>query len=292
MNTDKKINLESKEQTQNVRGERFQANIKGTSPEEFPLIPQVKEQNFISIPSNVLEEAIRETIVAVAMDETRPALSGIYFKIDGSKLKLVATDSYRLAEKIIPLESKVESQKAGIIIPAKTMQELLRILGAVSSEQVKISYSQNQIQFNIDKNIELVSRLIEGTFPNYEQIIPTNHQTKVSLDSSEFANGLKVANLFARESANNVKIQIKSPDKLMIKAVAGQVGDNLSQIGCVVEGSDSQVAFNGKFLLDALGVISSPKIDLEISGKLSAAVLRPADSKNYLYIIMPLRTEE
>ena len=292
MNTDKKLNLIIKDQTLNITSERFQANIKGTSSEEFPLIPQVKEESFISVPAKTLEEAIREVIIAVALDETRPALSGVYLKTEDSKLKMVATDSYRLAEKTIPLENKAATQKAGVIIPAKTMHELLRILGAIASEQVKIYLAQNQVQFNVDKNIELVSRLIEGTFPNYEQIIPTNYQTKISLEAEEFTNGLKVANLFARESANNIKIEIKTPGSLFIKAVAGQVGDNLSQISCQAEGNNTSVAFNAKFLLDALSVISSPKIDLEISGKLSPGVIRPADSKNYLYIIMPLRTEE
>src|SRR4030043_2378674 len=175
---DKKINLSTEKQDLNLKSEKYQAKIKGTNAEEFPLIPEVKEAHNFEIPAKSLEEAISQVVLACAIDESRPVLSGILIKIAGNKIKIVATDSYRLAEKIITL-SKNPGFNKDIVVPAKTMNELARILTSVSAATVKVAVSENQIQFNIDDNIEIVSRLIEGNFPNYEQIIPEKYTSQV-----------------------------------------------------------------------------------------------------------------
>jgi len=291
-NPDKTINLQVKEKNLNLQSDRYQANIKGVDVGEFPLIPEIKGKPEILVSSKLLEEAINQVVIAVALDESRPVLSGILLKIEEKTLKLVATDSYRLAEKTLPLEEKSES-KQNIIIPAKTAFEVARILGTSSSENTKIVLAENQVKFVLDSRVEVVSRLLEGSFPNYEQIIPHSYETKVILDLDQFTNAVKVAGFFARESANNVKLKIDPKvDMVEILATASQVGDNVSKTKGQIEGSKTEVAFNSKFILDCLSVVKSPKISLELSGKLSPGVFRPQDSKNYLYIIMPLRTEE
>lgn len=287
---DKNITLVSEKQELNLKSDKYQAKIKGSSAEEFPLIPEVKNNQVIEIPAELTREAISQVAIATAIDESRPVLAGILWKIDGKTIKMVATDSYRLAEKTILLDKKVD-KKHEVIIPTKTMHEVARTLSGISASALKATFSENQIQFNIDDTVEIVSRLIEGNFPNYEQIIPQKYTTKVGLDKEQFSNIIKMASLFAREAANNIKIDINKNGKVKVVAAATQIGENTSEMPAKVEGESGEISFNAKFVLDALNVIPDNKIDLEITTKLNPGVLRQTSSKNYLYIIMPLRTE-
>ena len=292
-NTDKTINLEVKDTTLNLSSEHFKANIKGIEASEFPLIPEIKTGISLEINPLDLKEAISETIIAASIDETRPVLAGVYLKSVNKKIKFVATDSYRLAEKSINLTGAGQAKERGtinFIIPQRTMAEINRLLDQ-EIEKAEIKIGENQVQFKLGPT-EVVSRLIEGSFPDYEQIIPTTTKTKVMLDKNQFANALKMASFFARESANNVKISFKKPKTVQVSAVSPQLGDNLSQLEGEISGEDLEIAFNAKFILDALQVVENEKIELAFSGSLSPGVIRPANDKNYLYIIMPLRTEE
>ncbi len=137
----------------------------------------------------------------------------------------------------------------------------------------------------------MVSRLIEGNFPNYEQIIPEKYTTQVETDRDQFDNLIKVASLFAREAANNVKIKISKNGKVKVSATAAQVGENVSEMAAKVTGENNEISFNAKFISDALAILADNKVYLEVSGKLNPGVIKPTSSKNYLYIIMPLRTD-
>lgn len=287
-NTDKTINLELKDATLNLSSEHFKANIKGIEASEFPLIPEVKGGATIEIGAATLRDAITKTVFACALDETRPVLAGIYIVVDGGTLKMVATDSYRLAEKRITTLSK--SAKAKIIIPARTMAEIGRLIDE-SVEKVAINVGENQVEFKIGPT-EVVSRLIEGSFPDYEQIIPTNIKTKIEIPTASFSSAIKMASFFARESANNIKLVVKKPKIIQVLAVSPQVGDNVSDLEASFTGDELEIAFNSKFILDVLAVIGSENVDLEFAGPQVAGVVRPAKDKNYLYIIMPLRMEE
>lgn len=288
-NTDKTINLELKDATLNLSSEHFKANIKGIEASEFPLIPEVKEGQAITLAAADLKTGISQTVFASAMDETRPVLAGIYIIVGKNKLKLVATDSYRLAEKSINL-SNANIKEASFIIPARTMAEINRLLDE-SIEKVEIKVGENQVQFKLGPT-EVISRLIEGSFPDYEQIIPKNTKTKVELDTIQFSNAIRMASFFARDVANNVKLVIKKPKNLQVLAVSPQVGDNVSNLEASVSGEEQEIAFNAKFILDCLQAVGSEKVELEIAGALSPGIIRPAKNKNYLYIIMPLRMEE
>lgn len=288
-NSDKTINLSLKETTVGIRSEHSKANIKGIEASEFPIIPEVKKTQTIEINSSVLANATVKTLVAVALDESRPVLAGIYFKAKGDTLKMVATDSYRLAEQVVKLDKKIEGE-ASFIIPQKTMAEILRII-TDSPNTVIIYPGENQVEFHLGETI-LVSRLIEGAFPDYEQIMPKVAKTKVLIKASIFANAIKMASLFARESANNIKLKISAPNKISVIAVSPHVGDNISDIEGTVTGDEVEIAFNAKFIADALGVLKSENIILELASNMSPGVLKAEKDANYLYIIMPLRVDE
>ena len=288
-NTDKTINMELKETTLHLESDHFKANIKGIEASEFPLIPEVKEGISLEVAASELKEGIAKTVFSCAVDETRPVLAGVCLKIADSKMKLIATDSYRLAEKNINLLKK-ETKNFSIIVPQRTMAEVGRLLDD-AVENVEIKVGENQVYFKLGPT-EVVSRLVEGTYPDYEQIIPKTVKTKVEIDRFGFTNAIKMASFFARESANNVKLVIKKPKTLQIVAVSPQLGDNISELEGVVEGEELEIAFNAKFILDALSVIDKPKIALELAGNLSAGIIRPAGDKDYLYLVMPLRMDE
>lgn len=288
-NTDKKIDLKLNELTAELKSENYNANIKGIEASEFPLIPEVKKTDALEIPSAGFNTAIAKTLIAAALDESRPVLAGIFFKAKGNTLKMVATDSYRLAEQTLTLNKKLEKD-VSFIVPQKTMGEIARILND-GIEKVLIYPGENQVEFNLGETT-LISRLIEGSFPDYEQIIPKTVKTTVTTKSATFANAIKMAALFARESANNIKLQMEEPDKISVLAVSPHLGDNVSKVAGQVKGEKLEIAFNAKFISDVLSVLSSENIKIELSGNLVAGKISSDKDSNYLYIIMPLRVEE
>jgi len=288
-NTDKTINCELKESTLHLESERYKVNIKGIEASEFPLIPEVKKSVEIELVSQDLITSINKTVIASALDESRPVLAGVCIQASGNKMKLVATDSYRLAEQTIILDKKINSE-VSFIVPSRTMAELSRILGD-GTQKVRIYPGENQVEFVTEETI-LFSRLIEGSFPDYAQIIPKSSQTEVEVTTPEFANAIKMASLFARESANNIKLKIAENKPLEVLAVSPHVGDNVSSVEGKIKGEALEIAFNAKFILDCLQVLGSEKVTLSLSGNLAAGMLRSTKDLNYLYVIMPLRTEE
>lgn len=287
-NNDKTIDLVLDNTTLNLKSERYKANIKGINAAEFPLIPNIKKKVFVQIDSAVLQEAITQTVLACAMDETRPVLTGVLFKFQQDELKVVATDSYRLAEKKIKLEQKVDKDTQ-IIVPQRAILELNRIL-QTQEAKVDIYLDENQILF-VTGDVEFVTRLIEGTFPDYEQIIPQKTPTEATIAKQDFSNAIKMASFFARESANNIKLAFEK-SKLQIIATSPQVGDNVSRVDSQTTGPLVEIAFNAKFILDFLGAIVAEKVVVATNDKTSPAIFKSAGDKSYLYIIMPLRTEE
>lgn len=283
-----KITLEVKGDTLHLQSGGYESNIKGISADEFPLIPEIKEEKLFSITSDKLREAINLVAFSAALDDSRPVLSGVYIKKEGQKLTLAATDSYRLAEKNINLKDK-NTKKAEVIIPARTLIELSRILGEYKeSVEVNVYLSENQILFEAD-GLDFISRLIEGQFPNYQQIIPENSDTKARLAKEDLASAVKVATLFSKENANSIKVNVKAKGKVEVASESTQVGDNQTVVKAEVQGKDGEASFNGKYVTDALNAIRETEISFEISGKLNPGVLKTVKDKDYIYIIMPLR---
>lgn len=287
-NTDKTINLTLKDLTLELTSDHFKANIKGIESSEFPLIPEVKKAEALELPALEFAGAINKTLIATALDETRPVLAGIFLYSQADKVKMVATDSYRLAEVTLNLNKKI-SKDISVIVPHRTMAELARILDG-SVEKVQILTGDNQIEFIANETV-LVSRLIEGVFPDYIQIIPTKTSLVGEVSKTEFASAIKMASLFARESANNIKLKFLAQE-VQVLATSAHVGDNVSTVAAKVTGEPLEIAFNAKFILDFLNVIDSDLVNLEFSNNLAPGLVRAAKSPNYLYVIMPLRIEE
>lgn len=287
-NNDESINFKTKNTSLNLKSEHYEANISGISAEEFPTIPLLPKEQFCSIVKDKFIDAIRKVIIAPANDETRPVLAGIYFNFNGKILTMAATDSYRLAEKKMDLDESVAEKK--IIVPARTMAEVLRLLsGNDAAEKVSISSTENQVLFQIG-DTQVVSRLIEGAFPNYTQIIPSSSKIKVEVNHAELLSAIKMSALFARNSANNVKVKT-TKDSLTISSMASETGDTMAHVGAAVTGGEIEVAFNVRYLLDVLQVTASDKIFLQFNDSASAGLVTEEKDKNFIYIVMPLKID-
>ncbi len=290
MNDDNKIELSVENNTLNLKSEKYKAKIKGIAANEFPLIPEIKEKVAASFSPSKFKEAITQVLIAPSYDETKPVLAGVYLKLSKKEARFAATDSFRLAEKVITFEKEEERAEKTVVIPARTLSEVSRIIALIQPSQAQIAISSNQILFTLD-DVEIISRLIEGSFPEYEAIIPKSTETQTVISTSEFQNTLKIANLFAKETGSNIKLEIKKSE-ILVSAVSSLLGENTSKLKAETEGPEVEITFNAKFILDALSVISAPKITLSVTGKLNPGLIKPFGQKDYLYLIMPLQTEE
>jgi DNA polymerase-3 subunit beta len=284
------IELSATDTNLSIKTPHYASKINGISAEEFPAIPSITSNPVLTLPASQLKDAFVQVVVAASLDEARPVLAGVYLSVDDDTLIVAGTDSYRLAEKRLKL-AKAGKEDLTVIVPVRTIQELIRLLGDTEGE-VEIYLDENQIMFRLD-NIELVSRLIEGTFPNYQQIIPESSETSFEIDTTEFSRITKVASLFARENAGSVRIEVRAEGQVNIVSSDSEVGGNTSSAECEVSGEDGEISLNARYLSDALSVIKSPRVTFAISGKLNPCILTPAGkdaSDDYLHIVMPLRT--
>lgn len=286
-NNDQNITVSLKESVFKLTSQHYQAQIKGIDASEFPIIPKLPEKPYCKLNAAEFKKAILQTSFAVALDETRPVLTGVLIRIIENKMKIVATDSYRLAERILNLESKA-NKNIDLIVPSRTLNELARIVED-EHEKVEITVGENQVLFSLG-GTQLTSRLIEGSFPEYEGIIPKTTQIKIKVKTAPLTAAIKMASFFAREVANNIKLKTKE-SILQIIAVSPQVGENKSEIEAKVEGKNIDISFNARFLLDVLSNITSKEVMLEFSSPASPGIVKPETQKDYLYIMMPLKTD-
>lgn len=283
--SDEVISMNAQNSDVALKSDRNQATIKGISAEEFPIIPQVKSADKLVVGAVELKSAIFAVSSCAAPDETRPVLSGILFRVHSGKLYVVATDSYRLAEKIIT-PSAVPAKFSDVIIPQRTAMELARVLPDEESI-VEITVGENQAQFVCD-DIVFLSRQIEGSFPDYEQIIPKEMVYEFEVEKSAAIEAIKVANVFARDIGGNIKFTAEK-DSVEITSVSSQTGDTKSTLAVSSTGKPITVAFNARYIMDALGVISGNRISFGFSGELNPGQIVDKEDKSYKYIIMPLR---
>ncbi len=261
--------------------------MKGLDSSEFPLIPEVDAIFSYEIKTLKLKEALTAVGFAVAYDETRPEISGVYFSFKNDELTVVATDSYRLAEKKISLEKKGEAHH--VIVPARTIQELIRILGEEPGI-ITIQSNENQIVFTFNE-VKLTSRVIEGQYPDYRQIIPEEHRTKATVHTNELINTVKRASLFCKPGGNDIKLTFNTQEGVIdVTAVNLQVGESEARQEASIEGEDNSIIFNYRFLLDGLQNINSPECILETTTNTNPGLLKPAGQEGgYVYIIMPIK---
>lgn len=270
-----------------IKSPSSQTKIKGINATEFPVIPKVEKENTFKVDRKILETAIAQTAFAASTNTSRPVLSGVLFDVNKEELKVVATDSYRLAEKTIILKEKTNLD-IECIVPARTIMELGKILSRAEEEDVELSVSKNQVLFVVG-DVQLMSRLIEGKFPPYEKVIPKETKTKLEVLDDALANVVRRVSLFARENNNSIKITATNDGKLTVATDETRVGEEKAELDVKIQGENNKISLNAQYLLDVLNFIQSENILIEIDDKLSPAVVRPLKEKDYVYIIMPLK---
>ena len=286
------ISLFPRTKTLELRCARFEARISGTDAKDFPPIPRVDEGITTKVEAEALRQGISQVVFAAATEESRPVLTGVDAEFDGDLLTLAAADGFRLAVYKLPLTTPV-SQKTEVIIPARTLAELSR-LAADQEEAIEIMVNPNKSQalFRL-KNIELVSQLVQGTFPQYAQLIPQSYTTRAVVDVAGFLRATKTASIFARDGSGIVRLVIApggevKPGKVTISARSEEIGDDVGEIDAIVDGEDAKIAFNGKYLVDVLSVLREAQVALETTNPSSPGVIRPVGVDNYLHVVMPM----
>lgn len=292
------MELQVRTQTLHLRCSRYEANIKGIDASEFPIIPTHRRETTIpavELPPAKLRRMIDQVAFAAATDESRPTLTGVYTRFDGDRLKLVATDGFRLAVRATVLAEPAMAS-VGVIVPARALTELSRIIGSVElgeddGVQVTVTEARNQVMFHLP-GVDLVSQLIEANFPDYNKIVPSSYNTRAVVDTAEFLKAVRLSYLFARDSANIVRFNVVpgDPGKLVLTASSAEMGDNEAVVDALVEGEPLQAAFNAKFMIDVLQVVDTPQVLFELISAARPGVFRPvgAGEEEYVHVIMPM----
>lgn len=279
------VELEAEGTKLQITSGTYKSTIHGMAPDEFPALPDITAQQTLTVPVAIMKRSIQQTVLVASSDDTRPVLTGVYCHTHEGSLYFAATDGYRLAERmVIKTDQAIEA-----IIPAQTLQDVLRVI-TDDSNDITMIFDENQVRILVD-DIEITSRLIDGTFPDYRQLVPASSDITAKLAKDEFGRITKIASLFARESGGSVTLNaIQEEQKLSIHSVASQLGENTSEAEAEVN-ADGQVTLNSRYLIEALNCIDSPKLEFSFSGKLSPCVLTTAEKeRNYKHIIMPLKS--
>ncbi|MCX6023377.1 MAG: DNA polymerase III subunit beta [Chloroflexi bacterium] len=286
------INMSGAGRNVQVKCARFEARVSGADADEFPPIPTVGEGVTARVDPDALKNAISRVAFAAASDESRPVLTGVYADFTGSSLTLAAADGFRLAVQRLAL-SEPTAVATQIIIPARTLTELNRLLSDQEEPvEVVVGPTKANVLFRL-KNVELVSQLVQGTFPNYSQLIPKTNASRAVVDVADFLRATRSASIFARDGSGIVRLVVTpggdaTPGQIEVSARSEEVGDNRGAIDAVVEGEPSKIAFNGRYLQDVLAVLGSGKVALETTSPSSPGVLRPVGSEEYTHVVMPM----
>jgi len=286
------INLPANSRILELKSGHFQAHIHGIDAADFPPIPQISDGITTTIEAASFREGIAQVAFAAATEESRPVLTGINTEFDGEQLNLVAADGFRLAIHKTTLSSPV-SVKTTVIVPARTFNELNRLLSEQEEPvEITVNEKKSQVLFRL-KNAELVSQLIQGSFPNYSQVIPQSYTTRAVLDINEFLRVTKMSSIFARDASGIVRLVITpgselAPGKVTVSAQAEEVGDNVGEIDALTDGEEAKIAFNVKYLSDVLSVLPQAQVALELTTPSSPGTIRPIGVDNYVHVVMPM----
>lgn len=286
------MELAIKTQTLNVKCGRFANNIKGVDAQEFPIVPTPDEDHSIHVAPDVLHKMIEQVVFAAAADEARPILTGVLAKFSGKTLTLAAADGFRLSVRTAQLEDGAD-ETLEVIIPARALAELGRIIGDETAPiSITVTPQRSQILFHLT-NIELVSQLIDGKFPDYNAIVPKSTATKTVIDTGLLLKACKAANVFAREAANIAKVNIRPGDELTpghitMGATSAETGDNAGELDATVTGLPIEIAFNVKYLIDVLNVVGTDRVSLETLNPSAPGLIRPIGDDTFTHVIMPM----
>ena len=307
------MTLNVRTQSLNIRCARTEGNIKGIDANEFPLIPpftpSLAEEMGGMISVSTLRQMVEQVAFAAATDDSRPILTGVHTRFQGDRLTLAATDGFRLSVRWAQLSRAVEESRA-VIIPARSLQEVARISADAEEEypiEIQVVRDRNQILFHLTgkasaagkggfQQVDVISQLIEGNFPDYMAIIPKAWTTRVVVDTAEFLKAVRVAYLFARDAANIVRLLItpgngERPGGMTLQAASAEYGDNVSQVEVKsVEGNPIEIAFNARYLMDVLNVVGTPQVSLEMTRPSAPGVIRPVGvgPEEFTHVIMPM----
>ncbi|MDD4557541.1 MAG: DNA polymerase III subunit beta [bacterium] len=268
-----------------VKQGKSKYSIRTLPASEYPLFPELEKGDICEIPAAILQQAIRQVIFASSQDETRPILTGVLLEVEGNNINLAATDGHRLALRSISLPELSQEQIA-LIIPERTFNELSRLLSSGEGEVV-IRVLSNQVAFIYNK-IVLVSRIIEGKYPNYRQVIPGNLPSGTVASRDEITKAVKGAHILAKEGSHVVKMSF-SAERIAVTAVTQDVGDVYEEINAQYDGEDMDIAFNARYLLDILGNLDEEIVEIKTGTPLSPAIIRPVGKEGYTYVVMPVK---
>ncbi|HJM52576.1 MAG TPA: DNA polymerase III subunit beta [Dehalococcoidia bacterium] len=270
----------------------FKANMNGTDAEEFPPIPTVEDGTTITVPGDVLKGAIERVAFAAATEDSRPVLTGIKVEIAGNKLTLAAADGFRLGVETVELGAEAE-EDMGFIVPARTMQEVQRLIGDRADDiTVTVTEPASQVLFKFG-DIEIVSQLVQGAFPDYAKLIPASAGTTATVQLPDFLQATRAASIFARDGSGIVRLIVTPGEdgelgKVTVASRAEEVGDNEVEFEATIDGDEAKVAFDGRYLLDVLGVLGSGDVTLETTTPSSPGVIRATDRDGYTHVVMPM----
>lgn len=287
------LTLDPRTVSTEVQCARYKSNIKGIESEEFPVIPTIADRDpTVTLPPSLLRETIDQIAFAAASDDSRPVLAGVLIRLKGQEAVFAATDGFRLAKRTIELPEPI-AEPAEFIVPARALSELSRILGDTEGDvEITVTPSGGQVLFHTETT-DLVSRLIDGKFPDFERIIPTSYATRSVFDTQEMLKAVKLASFFANASQSIVKCTLESggeigPGKLIISANAAEVGDNTGELDGMVHGEGGPIALNVKYLADALAAMKTPQVAMETQTPRSPGVFKPVGQEGYVHLVMPM----
>ena len=290
-----KIDIELENDSLLVKYGKYNTQIKGLSAEEFPIVPKVEEGECSTVDVFTFCQSLNQVADIPVLSTTRPEISGVYFIFQKNQITMVATDSFRLGEKKISLKNDSNLSKDYVLIlPQRAAKEISNVFNERKGD-LKIYFSSNQIMFEVPMEetdhpeIQLVSRLIEGEYPNYSEIIPSKHATRLILERNELINQIKTSSLFSGKT-NEIKIKADpKTNEIEISSQSSEVGQHKSLITGKIEGEPVEVAFNHRFVLDGLLNIKSSEVILELNNDSGPGVLKPVGDETFLYVIMPIK---
>jgi len=297
--SEEKVNVKEKGNTLVIEGKNYKTQIKGFTSDDFPIIPTFSKDVFVEVDAKKIKEGLMSVVDVVSLSQIKPEISGVYFSFEKDAVKMVATDSFRLAEKVIAFSNKQGYKnmfKEGInfILPQRAAKELVNIISD-EEKTLRIYLSESQVLFEtflstVDHpEINLISRQIEGEYPSYQEIIPKEGKTKITVNKEEFLKQIKTAGIFGGRT-NEVVLKITAKEKQVeIFSQDADVGEANLNIPAKTEGSSLKVSFNWKFLIDGLINIKSSEIVFELQGDDGPAVIRPLGDASYLYVVMPIK---
>jgi len=279
------VDLTSEKEQLMIKSQSFSSSVMGVNASDYPDIPKRISKEDFSLRGDILGDALSQTLFAASTDETRPILTGACFIFEKTSLVIVATDGFRLSHKKNKFEVVGEPKK--FVLPRSVLMEIIKL--SEGENEIKMSYDEkdNQVLFGVGGGV-LSSRVLQGEYPNFEKIIPKSTQTKINIDKGEFLKAIKLASVFARDSANVVKIKV-GKDAVTVTAESSRSGTQEGRVDAKVEGEGLEIAYNYRFIEDFLGSINGDSVEIGLNDAGSPGIFKDPQDESYFHLIMPVK---